>query len=109
MSFDFNRAGKLISLAEEEFFTGSFSENTIRSDLQNRKSLDSLSTLGSSGRQTYELSTKRQIYAQELKTWLDCINTVLNAAQANQETKLIDRCEKCKSQINKLLYIVQRF
>lgn len=108
---DFNAAEQLIALAENDLFTGLLSESTIRSDLQNRQAMDRLSTLGSSGRQTYELSSKRQVYIQELGKWLSGINTVLEEARTHRswDSTLIKNCEKCKNQATRLLGIVHSF
>ena len=43
---------------ESEYFTGSFSEGAIKTDLENRRAIDAYSTMGSNPRQTYQLSQK---------------------------------------------------
>ncbi|MDR0294203.1 MAG: hypothetical protein LBH95_08645 [Oscillospiraceae bacterium] len=90
MAKDFNAAGELIALAEKELFTGSFSENTIRTDLGSRRG-------------------KRDYYIQELEEWKRSINSVLDGVREEQawDTVLISRCEKCRDQAQKMLDYVQ--
>lgn len=109
MSENIKVAYELIELAERELFTGSFSESAIRADLESRKTTDNLSRFGSSGKQTNELSAKRQIYVQELGKWLNSINTALQVLHGSGNLTLDLRCKKCEEQANNLLNIVNNF
>jgi len=89
---------------EREFFTGSYSESAIKADLEARKTMDSLSTMGSSGMQTNRLGEKRNIYFQDFENVLYHIDRI-----SKEDTTFISRCERCKSQVNKLKDIVSNF
>jgi len=108
---DFNKIGQVIALYEENYFTGGFSEWVIKDDLQNRKSMDALSTMGSSGKQTYRLAEKKRFYVEEFSNGWNWINAALNEVRAHQpwDSMLISRCERCRDQAKKLLDIVQNF
>lgn len=97
-----------LAIFEEALFTGSFSEDTIRSDLQNRKLMDTYSTMGSAGWQTNKLGDQKQFYKQELNQWIEGANTLTEVAQTHLpgDQALISRCEKCKKEANKLLAFV---
>jgi len=98
---------ELITLFERDFFTGAFSESAIIADLEATESMDRLSTLGSSGRQTYMLSEKRNIYFQDFDYALEKIDEAIDEYQWDNE--FISRCERCKNQINLLSDIVRNF
>ena len=96
-----------ISQIEREYFTGAFSESVIRNDLQNRKAMDSYSTLGSTGRQTNELGNKKDFYIQDFNGIIAAINKVQTMYSSNSE--FVSRCDRCINQINRLLGIVRSF
>jgi len=107
---DFNKAGQLIALYEQGYFTGgSFSESTIRDDLQTRKASDAYAKMA--GRWSNELDKKKSFYIQEFSNGLSTIKTILDAVRTHQswDTMLISRCEKCINQANKLHDIVRNF
>jgi len=110
MAIDFNKAKDFIALCEMDFFSGAFSESVIRADLENRKAMDRLSTMGSSGMQTNELRNKKNYYIQDFDNCLSGITQVLDWARNNHwDTMFISRCERCKEQVNKLHDIVRNF
>jgi len=84
---------ELIVSFEREFFTGSYSESTIKTDLAYR------STLGAG-----KLEEKRKIYFQDFDLVLTHIDRILR-----EDTALISRCERCKNQVNRLSDIVRGF
>jgi len=98
---------ELITLFERDFFTGAFSESAITADLEAIVSMDRLSTLGSSGRQTNKLSEKQMIYFQDFNYALLRINEAIDEYQWDNE--FISRCEKCKKQVIQLYDIVRNF
>ena len=95
---------ELIVSFEREFFTGWYSESAIKADLENRKAMDSLSTMGSSGMQTNRLGEKRNIYFQDFKNVLYHIDRI-----SKEDSAFISRCERCKNQVNKLYDFVRNF
>ena len=108
----FNEIEQDIVWYEREYFIGgAFSESTIKTDLENRKAMDRLSTMGSLGRQTNELANKREFYIKEFNDSLNWISSTLDAARIHRawDTTFISRCEKCKEQANRLLNFVRNF
>jgi len=108
------KAKELIASYEREFLTGSFSESNIITDLEMCRTKDSLSTLGSLGRQTYELSAKRNWYIETCNEVLNGINRILYLEQeeinhCSEDTTFVSRCENCKNQVIKMLNIVRNF
>ena len=101
----------IIAIYEKEYFTGCFSEKVIRDDLENRKTMDMLSTMGSNPYQTYCLPEKKNFYIKEFNTAKKTINTFLNSIRTQQplNSMLISRCEKCIDQANRLINIVENF
>jgi len=109
---DKEKIKEFIAKFEREYFTGPYSESSIRADLEARRSMDRLSTLGSSGIQTYKLREKRNIYTQEFNELLDStINPILDWAKKNcpDDTIFISSCENCKNKVNRMLDIVRDF
>ena len=108
------KAKELIASYEREFLTGSFSESNIKTDLEMCRTKDNLSTLGSLGRQTYELSRKRNWYIETCNEVLDGINRILGLEQEeinhrSEDTTFISRCENCKNRVTRMLNIVRNF
>ena len=107
---DFSAAQDAISQIEQIYFTGVFRESVIREDLQNRKLLDNLKR--SSGKYSNELEDKRDFYIKDFNNVLDnAINFILEVVQTHRswDTTLINRCKRCKSELEKLLNIVRNF
>ena len=98
---------ELIASFERELFTGAFSESAIKADLENRRAMDNLSTMGSWGRQTNKLSEKRNFYIETFYEVLGHIDSILEHTKS--DSSFIPRCEKCKNQANRLLDIVRNF
>ena len=91
---------------EQVYFFGAYSEDTVRNDLQLRKAMDIRS-----GGQTNNLGEKKSIYIQHFNRILGDINFAINWVQSNrpQNSEFISRCERCKSQVKRLLDIVRDF
>jgi len=112
MSIDFAPAEKYIGHAEQGLFgSGPFSESTIKDDLQNRQMQDNLSTMGSSGRQTYYLREKKEYYDQVFTEYLNGFDIILRKARGHlsADSTLISRCERCKAQAYRLLEIARNY
>jgi hypothetical protein len=92
---------------EYDYFTGSFSESTIVADLKNRKAIDGLSTMGSSGQQTYRVREKKQVYFSDFDKSEQFIDRILKQTPSDHEW--LPRFERCKNQIIKLRNLVQDF
>jgi len=93
---------QIISQIEQIYFTGSFSESTIRNDLQLRKSMDIRS-----GGQTNNLGEKRSFYIQEIDIVLNLLKKMQTAC--SDDSAFVSRCKRCEDQVNKLLAIVRSF
>jgi len=109
---DKEKIKEFIDKFEREYFTGPYSESSIKADLESRRAMDGLSTMGSSGRQTNRLGEKRSIYIKEFNDLLDStINPILEWAKTNcsDDTVFISSCENCKTQVNRMLDIVRNF
>jgi len=105
----FEEAERYIAEYEQLYFRGeSFSESFIRNDLELRKTRDRLSTMGS-GRPTNELTRKKSVYYQWFNENLGGINRILDEATNRSWDTIIDRCERCKEQANRLLNLVRDF
>ena len=77
-----------ISLCEKDYFTGSFSENTIRFDLATRPE-------------------KKQFYMNDLNEVKDYLELIYNTLKDfNPNYSLLTRCAKCKNQVDKLHAVV---
>ena len=92
MSINFNKANDYISLVERDYFSGCFSESVIRDDLRTRRS-------------------KKSFYIEDFRSTLDTINGVLEATRTHQswDSVLISRCEKCITQVQRLLDLVYSY
>jgi len=100
----YNEIEQFISSVEREYFTGVFSESTIRNDLQLRKSMDIRS-----GGQANNFREKQGYYIQHFDRILGDIDFAIDWVQNNncpQKPEFISRCERCKEQVNRLLEIV---
>ena len=102
-----NVVTRCLEMFEKELFTGSFSESNVRKDLQHRKAMDMYSTMGSSGRQTNELSQKKRVYIDNFTEDIQ----VIKAAQSHlvPSHPYYSRLERCKKQAEKLIDIVSNF
>ena len=98
---------RTLAMYEEELFVGSYSENTIRADLQNRKAMDMYSTMGSSGWQTNEVEQKKRMYLENFTKDIQIIDTALDYLQPSHE--YVSRLIRCKKQVDKLRDIVRDF
>ena len=98
-------AEEYIRLCENSYFTGSFSESVIKRDLEDKKTIDRMSRLGS--RQTNCLAEKKQFYKNDFDKTEQMLNTILRDSTSNNQ--LMQRCRMCKDQINNLRNIVEKF
>ncbi len=82
---------KMVSLAEEELFTGSFRESVVKSDLASRPE-------------------KREFYINEFNEWEKSMDTVLGALNGNPTAgTLIARAQKNKNQAHTMLTYVRGY
>ena len=93
---------QIISQIEQIYFTGSFSESTIRNDLQLREAMDIRS-----GGQKNNLGEKQSFYIQEIDIVLDLLKKVQTAY--SNESAFVSRCKRLEEHVNKLLAIVRSF
>ena len=101
-------AEKLVKEVENMYFTGSFSERSIKDDLESRKLRDQYSTMGSNPYQTNTLFEKKRVYMKYFDDNEGGINMVLSFKE-NLKPELISKCEKCKKEIARLRNLVQNF
>jgi len=89
----FKEAGELIAIAEENLFTGAFSEDKIEFQLRTH----------------HDKQVKRDYYNKTLNEMKNDFIEVLEAVRREQswDSMLIGRCEKCINQANKLLDILR--
>ena len=80
---------QMVDLAENELFTGSFSESTVKSDLAIKPE-------------------KRSYYIKQYNEWEDSMNTVIDLLGSNPTARdLISRAKKTKEQAKKMLAYVR--
>jgi len=94
---------KAISQYEYVYFTeDSYSEYSIRNDLDMRKTLDMYD-----GRNS--LSEKKQVYFRDFDNNKDFLNSMLEYLKNTANYTLIPRCKRCIEQIDKMHNLVQNF
>jgi hypothetical protein len=104
------KAKHYIEQCEQGYFTGVFSEDAIKNDLQNRKARDQYSTLGSNPRQTDHLSEKKRFYFKDFDARQEDFDFIIKELQSiNKNHALIPKCERCKNQVAKLRNLVRNF
>ena len=102
-------AEQLLNSYEKDYFTGAFSESTIKDDLQTRKASDAYSRMGS-GPPTNYLSQKKQFYYNDFDDTEEYLNRIDKMLSGQPKTHpLLLRSAKCRSQITKLREIVRNF
>ena len=107
-----NKAEQLLNFCEKALnYGGEYSRSLVYDDLEKRKAMDRLSTMGSSGRQTYKLSEKKQVYAHDFNNFENTINPCLDFLRKNHPSQrdLISRLENCLKQISELKDFVRDF
>lgn len=111
IKMDMNVYEQNLKILEEVLSTGPYSRSFVEKDLQTRKAKDRYSTMGSSGRQTYELSAKKKVYEQTFDNWVSDIDHNLNylGGENDLQKRLKALSKKVRQQIEDLRSLVREY